>query len=365
MGILLNIVAFGMSFWLLHFAVTRGWSNGHQHILKRRLLDKAILPESERPGLNMERALIPIVAFGPILLSTVILWFLPGALAWAAGSWGVWAAILLALVELVMFARSSELKDAALVVVYDENLPKFRKNLSSWQEKELGPFRAAWGKHLAANIDAAVEAGEDGAPDDDDEMEADDEDDRGSGDSGRPPAHLEFEILEAHKDKSTIDSPPYFAPGGPWAVVKCRTRTEPTATFWFAETSPPLSGEQPFAFGEARIWTESEDDWPDLCGAIVAAFRPGTGAYASGTPAGPINFGTAVLSRSAAPIEGGGFGGTGAWTATKWFTEDGSEFFLNWSVKSRLGHFSEKDEGYADGVCEAFGAHFNEAEAAP
>lgn len=359
MGILLNIVAFGAALWLLHFGVTRAWSNGHQHILKRRLLDKAILPESERSGLNMERALIPLVAFGPILLTLVVLWFLPGALAWATRSWGVWSAIVLAVVELAMFARSSELKDAALVVVYDENLPKFRKNLSSWQEKELGPFRAAWGKHLAANLDAAVDSAEGGTEDDDDLGAGEaDEDGHGAGDPDRPPAHLEFEILEAHKDKSVIDSPPYFAPAGAWTVVKGRTRTEPAATFWFAETSPPLSGEQPFAFGEARIWTESEDEWRDLCGAIVAAFRPGTGAYACGTPAGPINFGTAVLSRSAAPIEGGGFGGTGTWTATKWFTEDGSEFFLNWSVKSHLGHFSEKDEGYADGVCEAFGAHF-------
>ena len=54
MGIVLNIVAFLVTFALLHFSVTRGWSNGKHQILKRRLLEKAILPESERAeGCNL------------------------------------------------------------------------------------------------------------------------------------------------------------------------------------------------------------------------------------------------------------------------------------------------------------------------
>jgi hypothetical protein len=261
----------------------------------------------------MERVLIPVVAFGPIVVTLVILWFVPGALAWAARSWGVLAAIVLAIIEFVILATSSELKDAALVAVYDENLPKFRKNLSSWQEKELGPFRAAWGKHLAANLDAAVEAGEDGASDDDDEMEADEDDGPGTGDSDRPPAHLEFDILEAHKDKATIATPPYFAPAGQWAVVKCRTRTEPTATFWFAETSPPLSGEQPFAFGEARIWTESEDDWRDLVARSSPRSNPGRARTrpgrlpdpsTSGQPCFPARLPRSRVAGSAEPAPG-------------------------------------------------------------
>lgn len=67
---------------------------------------------------------------------------------------------------------------------------------------------------------------------------------------------------------------------------------------------------------------------------------------------------TAVFSRSTGPSPGGGFSGKGSWTATKWFTEDGSEFFLNWSASAAKGHFSEKDELYAEGICEAFGARF-------
>lgn len=349
MGIVLNIVAFLVTFALLHFSVTRGWSNGKHQILKRRLLEKAILPESERAELNTERVLVFVVVLGPIALAVGVLWLVPGAFAWVSRSWGVLAALVLAFAELGSFMASPALKEAAMADVYDETHPKFRKNLAAWQEKELAPFREAWRKALAAAVAQEIK-----------NIDAE-EDEEAAGDEGAPTG-LEFEILQSWRGQKILEQPPYFQAGGEWAVMKCRTRTEPPATFWFAETSPPLSGDPPFVFGDGRIWTDSEADATNLCRAVSAAFKPGAEISSIALPPQPIRFGTAVLSRSTALLAGGGFAGTGTWTATKWTTEDGSEVFLNWSAASKLGHFSEKDECYADGVCEAFGARFPESE---
>ncbi|MEO8501551.1 MAG: hypothetical protein ABI565_11600 [Vicinamibacteria bacterium] len=358
MGVVLNIAALLVTFAILHFSVTRGWSNGKHQILKRRLLNKAILPESERAGLNAERVLIFIVVLGPITLALGVLWLVPGALAWVSRSWGVLAALVLALAELGFFMASSALNEGAMADVYAETHPKFRKNLSGWQEKEVAPFREAWRKALAAavaqeikNIDAEDDDGPAGTT-----FEG-----RGSGGDEYAALGLEFEILQSWHGQQTLEGPPYFQAGGEWAVLKCRTRTEPPGTFWFAETSPVLSGDPPFAFGDGRMWTDSEFDAANLCRAVSAAFKPGAEISSIALPPGPLKFGTAVLSRSTAPLAGGGFAGTGSWTATKWTTEDGSEVFLNWSAASKRGNFSEKDECYADGVCEAFGARFPES----
>lgn len=362
MGVVLNIVALFVTFAILHFSVTRGWSNGKHQILKRRLLDKAILPESERAELNTERVLVFIVVLGPIILASGVLWLVPGALAWVSRSWGVLAALVLALAQLGFFMASSALHEAAMADVYAETHPKFRKNLTGWQEKELAPFREAWRKALAAavaqeikTIDAEEE--EDGPGGDGALFEG-----RGSdGDEGAA-LGLEFEVLQSWRGQQPQEGPPYFQAGGEWAVLKCRTRTEPPATFWFAETSPLLSGDPPFAFGDGRMWTDSEADAANLCHAVCAAFKPGAETSSIALPREPIRFGTAVLSRSTSPLAGGGFAGAGSWTATKWTTEDGAEVFVNWSAASKRGNFSEKDECYADGVCEAFGARFPESE---
>ena len=360
MGVVLNIAALVVTFAILHFSVTRGWSNGKHQILKRRLLDKAILPESERAELNTERMVIFVVVLGPVILALGVLWFVPGALAWVSRSWGVLAAWVLALVELGFFMASSALHEAAMADVYAETHPKFRKNLSAWQEKELAPFREAWRKALAEavaqeikNIDA----------EDDDGPAGDGATFQGRGSDADESAALalEFEVLQSWRGQQTLEGPPYFQAGGGWAVLKCRTRTEPPATFWFAETSPLLSGDPPFAFGDGRLWTDSEVDAANLCRAVFAVFKPGAEISSIAFPPQPIKFGTVVLSRSTAPLSGGGFAGTGSWTATKWTTEDGSEVFLNWSAVSKRGNFSEKDECYADGVCEAFGARFPES----
>lgn len=346
MGILLNLAAFVLAVGLFHIAISVVWVNAQEQFFTRRLLDKAILRGVDRSALNLKLALMPMVGLGPLAITLLIVWFIPGGLDWLAGSWGLKGAAAVALLELVLFIRTSA--DSSRAEVYKENLGRIREPLAAWQVRELEPFRKAWALELVNSVE-----------DNDDDDDDDDDDDEGAGNNAdHPPARLDFEIEEAHEGSQLLEAAPYWAPGGSWTVLKCRTRTEPAAPFWFGETSPAPSGDTPFAFGDAKVWTETDDDWRALCGAVVSAFRPGDAPFRIGTPEGPVAFGTAVLSRSTALAKDGGFAGSGSWTATKWFAEDGSEFFLNWSIKDRAGHFSEKDEDYADGVCEAFGATF-------
>jgi hypothetical protein len=62
-----------------------------------------------------------------------------------------------------------------------------------------------------------------------------------------------------------------------------------------------------------------------------------------------------VLGENTACRPGGGCGGSGPWTATKWFFADGEvEVFVNLDFTGKQGEFAEKDEGYRAGLVAAF-----------
>ena len=348
MSILLNLVAFVVSMVLVHRVVTVGWFNAFQNVLTRRLLDKAIIPASEWSTVRLKAYLTPFVALWPLGIVLFIAWLIPGGLLWIRGSWGVMAALALGLAEFAVFALTATGRAVSYAAVYKEYADKFPKKLAAWQEKELAPFRKAHAEELEAESEEAGRTS----------TAAGTATFQGGVGDGPPQARLDFDILESHTDCETTEAAPFFRKGGRWSVLKCRTRAEPAATFWFAETSGPLSGDPPFAFGDSKMWADSPADGTNLCRAIVATFDPAlTGCAVEPTP-GVMTLSTAVFSRDTAPAPGGGFSGKGSWTATKWFTEDGSEFFLNWSASAKQGHFSEKDETYAEGICEAFGARF-------
>ena len=60
------------------------------------------------------------------------------------------------------------------------------------------------------------------------------------------------------------------------------------------------------------------------------------------------------MTRGAGRDPGGGFSGDGTWTATKWCDDDGTEFYLNWSVEDDKGEISEKDDLLRRDVCRLF-----------
>jgi hypothetical protein len=132
----------------------------------------------------------------------------------------------------------------------------------------------------------------------------------------------------------------------------------PAARFSFAERGGAPKGDIPLAWGEARLWVPTAEDGAHLATAIGDAFRVGSrqGRATEGAPASPLAFGTAVLSRSTQPRADGSLSGEGSWTATKWFYEEATEVFVNWSAEEATGYFAEKDEEYRSDLHAAFRA---------
>lgn len=351
MGILLNLLAIVVTLFLAHMLVAVGWQTAYKTVLSRRLIDKALVPASEGSNLRQRMILASTMALGPIALTLLVAWWIPGGLDWLAYSWGVKVGLFIGLLEFILFALTSAGRATSRASVYKDYADKLPKQLSAWQEKELAPFRKAYVE--AQESDAATPPTAPVQP-----PGAASAVFQGSSEGFDPPARLDFSILERHPDVELTETAPYFKPGGAWAAFKCRTSSESPATFWFAEKSGPLSGDPPFAFGDSKMWSDTPEDGANLCRAIVRTFHPSLSDYTVEAPSGVMTLSTAVFSRSTSPSPGGGFSGKGSWTATKWFTEDGSEFFLNWSASAAKGHFSEKDELYAEGICEAFGARF-------
>jgi hypothetical protein len=350
-GILLNLLAFAVTLFLAHIVVTIGWLTAHKVVLTRRLIGKAIIPKSEGADLSLRMILAATMSLGPIAFFLLVAWWIPGGLDWVARSWGVKAGILVGFLEFGLFAFTSSGRAMSYAAVYKAYADKFPKRPSAWQEKELAPYRKAHAdeeeSETATPATAPVQAAGAGSAVF-----------QGGAEGFDPPARIDFSILETHPNVELTETAPYFKPGATWSAFKCRTSSEPPATFWFAEKSGPLSGDPPFAFGDSKMWSATPEDGANLCRAIVRTFHPSLSEYTVEAPSGVMTLSTAVFSRSTSPMPNGGFSGKGSWTATKWFTEDGSEFFFNWSASAGQGHFSEKDELYAEGICEAFGARF-------
>jgi hypothetical protein len=315
---------------------------------------RGVLGDSSSAGAIGKALLGLLMGLGPLaILVGLLWWFAPSALGWVAHGWGLWAGVGLgALWELIHWRRPGERLAGMRVEFYGENKDAIPARIGARQSAYVKRYRLEWELAEAAAA-AEAEAAEDGADEQDEEDEEDGEDYETEDDHELP--HLDFVILAAHEGQRVQAEPPYFAKGGDWTVLSCRTATEPAAAFFLAEKSGPPKGDLPLAWGEGRIWVATAEDGRRLAEAVAAAFRvPAQGSRAAGKPGAPLTFGTAVFSRTTAPQPDGSLSGEGTWTASKWTFEEATEVFVNWSRAEKAGRFAEKDEEHREDLYEAF-----------
>ncbi len=285
----------------------------------------------------------PVLVFGGLWL------FKPAVLAWAWHAWGAWAGAAIGLLAALMalLGTSSEERRATF---YDENRNEIAPKLGVRQASYLKPFLEAW---EAQQAKTAAGAQEGDAEEAEDEEAGDDSEARGS---DVPQPRLDFEILEVATGQGVTEAPPYRCDGGDWTVCTCRTSSEPPALFVFGERSRKPTGAMPFAWGEARLWVASTEDGAHLADGLSRAFLvpPRKPIVAGAALCAPLAFNTAVLSREAAPQADGSLTQGGTWTASKWFYEEATEFYVNWSTEEKFGYFAEKDESHRPDLAAAF-----------
>jgi hypothetical protein len=317
--------------------------------LKKRLFDNAIV-RGDPPEFAQESIAVIASAFFPttLICGGLALW--PAARSFVAGSWGLKGAGILCLIGMVLLVlRWKAAMESCVADIYDEYEERIREPLAKWQEALLAPYLEAATQKAAGGLAQALLAQQD-APALASEKQS-------GVTEAEPVATLAFEITGSSAGNA-VDAAPFFVDGsGPWTRFSCRVPVQPPIAFSFCEKSEPLGDDAPFSWGDGRIWFHEPDGARRFAAALVSTFLPDQqGCDVEAIP-GPAIFGTAVFSRDAAPAPSGGFvSGGGNWVASKWTTEDGSEVFVNWSPAESRGHFSEKDEGYAAGICAAFGA---------
>jgi hypothetical protein len=269
----------------------------------------------------------------PALVVGLLIWLVPRFAAGAFHGWGAWVGVGLAALAAVL-ALIATPRAERMGQFYGEHREELAPKLGIRQQSYLKAYRDAWDA-LEKAKPAATSA----------EAEAADE-----------PPHLDFEVLAVERGRMVTDAAPWTADGGDWTVLRCRTTAAPAASFAIAERSGESKGDVPFAWGEARLWVPTASDGARLADAIGDAFlvRGGRTTAPGGSPRAPLSFNTAVLSRATALQPDGSFAGSGSWTATKWFFEEATEFYVNWSVAEKKGRFSEKDEDYRSDLYAAF-----------
>jgi hypothetical protein len=165
---------------------------------------------------------------------------------------------------------------------------------------------------------------------------------------------LAFTITKAYEREQPLDHAPWHASGGEWTFFDAEAQGAHFTVGTFARPikDPALAGFG--GFGEAMIAVPTADDGARLAQAFARGFHvalPPEGAKGS---LHVLRFSTAVLGRNVARSAEGGFGGTGTWSAGKWFFNGGdSEVFFNYSAVDGRGEFSEKDADYDKGVAAA------------
>ena len=340
-NVLALVVFFVVTRWLTAFCETLVYDLGTG--LKWRW--RGVLLRPSALGLLRHALLAALVAVGPLaLVAWLLSRFAPSLLTWPLERWGAWSGIGLGLALFLLewgLGRRGKLRDLA-AQFYDDNSDEIPEQLSIRQATYLKSFRQAW-ESWREEQDA------------DDAADGEEQDDVGDL-ATEPPPRLEFEILEVSRKRQVTDAPPYNASGGDWTVLSCRTVSPSAAAFVFAERSGEAGAETGMAWGEARLWVPTPQDGARLAQAVAEVFP--FEDQATPPPEAPsvpvVDFNTVVLSRRTRPRADGSFGGEGNWTASKWFYEEGTEFYVNWSAEEGRGWFREKDELFREDLHRAF-----------
>jgi hypothetical protein len=161
---------------------------------------------------------------------------------------------------------------------------------------------------------------------------------------------LPFRITRLYPGEAPSDRAPWHGGKGNWIFFDAETPGG--GAFTAGIEIKAARDDSPIRFGKAIIVAPDRVRAERLVGEIAAAYHASAPqAAAHPRPSAPLQVPIAVLGENTACRPGGGCGGSGSWTATKWFFADGEvEVFVNLDFTGKQGEFAEKDEGYRAGM---------------
>jgi hypothetical protein len=175
------------------------------------------------------------------------------------------------------------------------------------------------------------------------------------GGNGDAQPTLSFKIDKVYTNEKPAAQAPWHAPGGEWTYFDART--DGGAAFTVGVKAKKPAGDMPFAFGDVTVVPASREAGGKLVEEFAKIFHAPAPAPGAQKPIQPAQLRVAVLGFDMACTPGGGCGGAGTWTATKWFLSGGDvEVFFNYDLTGKRGDFSEKDSDYRKGLVAAFAA---------
>lgn len=152
-------------------------------------------------------------------------------------------------------------------------------------------------------------------------------------------------VYEQHKPDGVTHSA-----GGEWTFFDAELADGTRFTFgWKAKSAANST----FAFGDAWITTPDRKHGEAFVSAFAKAFKVKAPPRGPQKPLAPLQFGLAILGQRTERDPGGGFGGSGTWTATKLFpaaNDKDGEVFFNFSLAAKTGELAEKDSDYNEDV---------------
>ena len=176
----------------------------------------------------------------------------------------------------------------------------------------------------------------------------------GGGTDDADDPRLPFRITRLYPGETPTDHAPWHGGKGGWVFFDAETPGG--GAFTAGIELKAARTDSPIGFGKAMIVAPDRARADRLVGEIAAAFQASAPqAAAHPRPSAPLQVPIAVLGEHLACQPGGGCGGSGPWTATKWFFADGViEVFVNLDLADKQGEFAEKDEAYRAGLVAAF-----------
>ena len=179
---------------------------------------------------------------------------------------------------------------------------------------------------------------------------------------------LAFAIDRVYEHAQPAATPPYHAAGGTWTYFDAHVASDPAATFTVGVPALDGGGPEGMSFAKAMLAPTTAAAGTRVVQDFARAFSVPVPASAPAGRLGPMRVEMAVLGTGIAD-EGNGYGGSGTWTATKWFftTDDADdlEVFFNFSLADKRGVWSEKDADYDPGVARALAIALRDGQPLP
>lgn len=159
------------------------------------------------------------------------------------------------------------------------------------------------------------------------------------------PPKLTFAIAKVYEQQQPTAQPPFHADGGPWTFFDATLDDGTPFTVGLFDRLR-LKSDPPMTLVDAALSVGSTADGETLARAYAKAF--GAKEHAAGKAGGlvPLKINSVNLGEKVGRTAGGGFGGSGSWTASKWTIEraqHATEVYFNFSLDEKKGEWSQKD----------------------